>query len=161
MVCHFVAERSASALSGPPGDGVASLRSYLRPRGTTTRHTSQGTTHFRFHGVVSLFNASIHAPTTHKRRAGPVISSQRRALHFAATGLHTGASITPIRQSRFDSSTRLGGPKGACLHQRVRTWFLTTGWYDCKVRVHDLRLAASSAVVLTTTSYPLRTDTGS
>jgi len=84
---------------------------------------------------------------------------------FAATGLHSGVSVIPIRQSGFDSSTpslgRLGGPKDPCPVYSISAFLpgsspdiITTGWYDGKVRVHDLRLA-SLPTTITTISFTL------
>ena len=144
---HFVAERSASALSGPPGHGVASMRSYLRPRGMTTQHASQGTFHFPWRCVAVQRE---HPCTHHSQKTGWTCQLQLEAS--TPFCYHSGASITRIRQSRFDSSTRLGGPKDACPVYFTSAFLpgtspdvITTGWYDGKVRVHDLRLAVSSA----------------
>ena len=109
-------------------------------------------------GLLSLFNAStpwVQPSTYHSQKTGWTCLLQLEAsTPFAATGLHSGASIIPIRQSGFNSSTpslaRLGGPKSACPVYSISAFLpgsspdiITTGWYDGKVRVHDLRLASA------------------
>ncbi len=98
-------------------------------------------------GLLSLFNANtpwVQPSTYHSEKTG-------WTCH-----LHSGASIIPIRPSGLDSSTsslaRLGGPKNACPVYSISAFLpgsspdiVTTGWYDGKVRVHDLRLPATSA----------------
>lgn len=111
-------------------------------------------------GLLSLFNANtpwVPPSTYHSQKTGWSCHLQLDAsTPFAATGLHNGASIIPIRQSGFDSSTpslaRLGGPKNGCPVYSISAFLpgsspdiVTTGWYDGKVRVHDLRLPATSA----------------
>jgi hypothetical protein len=120
-------------------------------------------------GLLSLFNAStpwVHPSTHHSQKMGWSCHLQLDAsTPLAATGLHGGASIIPIRQSGFDSSTpllaRLGGPKDACPVYSISAFLpgsspdvITTGWYDGKVRVHDLRLPATSAWSTSTLSPP-------
>jgi hypothetical protein len=114
-------------------------------------------------GLLSLFNTStpwLQPSTYHSQKTGWACHLQLEAsTPFAATGLHSGASIIPIRQSGFDSSTpssplaRLGGPKDACPVYSISAFLpgsspdiITTGWYDGKVRVHDLRLASTPAL---------------
>jgi len=110
-------------------------------------------------GLLSLFNTStpwVQPSTYHSQKMGWTCHLQLEAsTPFAATGLHSGASVIPIRQSGFDSSTpsigRLGGPKDPCPVYSISAFLpgsspdiITTGWYDGKVRVHDLRLASLS-----------------
>ena len=111
-------------------------------------------------GSLSFFNAStpwVHPSTYHSQKTGWTCHLQLEAsTPFAATGLQSGASIIPIRPSGFDPSTaplaRLGKPKDPCPVYAISAFLpgaspdiVATGWYDGKVRVHDLRLPPASA----------------
>ena len=110
-------------------------------------------------GLLSLFNTNtpwVQPSTYHAQKRGWTCHLQLDAsTPFAAIGLHSGASIIPVRQSGFDSNTpqlaRLGGPKDACPVYSIGAFLpgsspdiITTGWFDGKVRVYDLRLAAKT-----------------
>ena len=117
-------------------------------------------------GLLSFFNAStpwVHASRYHSQKTGWTCHLQLEAsTPFAATGLQSGASVVPIRESGFDSTTqplaRLGGSKDPCPVYAISPFLpgaspniIATGWYDGKVRVHDLRLPPACAQ---TTSAP-------
>lgn len=120
-------------------------------------------------GLLSFFNAStpwVRPSTYHSQKTGWACHLQLEAsTPFAATGLQSGASVIPIRESGFDSTTqplaRLGGSKGPCPVYAISPFLpgaspdiIATGWYDGKVRVHDLRLPSTSSASTSAPSSP-------
>lgn len=121
-------------------------------------------------GFLSFFNTSapwVNPSTYQSQKTGWTCHLQLEAsTPFAATGLQTGASVIAIRASGFDSTTqplaRLGGSKDPCPVYAISPFLpgaspdiITTGWYDGKVRVHDLRLPPVSAASTSAPSSPL------
>ena len=120
-------------------------------------------------GLLSLFNAStpwVYPSTYKSQETGWSCHLQLDAsTPFAATGLQSGASVIPIRESGFDSNTpplaRLSGHRNGRPVYAISPFLpgaspniIATGWYDGKVRVHDLRLPTTSAESTSAPSSP-------
>jgi len=105
--------RSRMVGLGSLGHGMASLQSYYdHPHKVIKALSTSDSMALTIStvGLLSLFNASTrsmgHPSTCHSQKTGWACHLQPEAsTPFIATGLHSSASIIPIRESGFDSST--------------------------------------------------------